>query len=174
MDGMLTPEDEESLKRVRWTVIDLVVTKAATDYGELPKAASSISANAYAIAAGIADMDSSTVHSQDMVIEPHAILLKRLLKPMYHFKVNELNRLDPWDRNLPYPSADKLIFVDLTDKTLWAAVDKPKPLDDFYKDLVDAELHKDKFIGFTVDTNPSTSLVPLFELKMSLVDWWCK
>lgn len=174
MDGILTPEDEESLKRVRWTVIDLVVTKATTEYGELPKAASSMSANTCATTVGIADMYASTVHSQDTVIEPHAILLKRLLKPMYHFKLNELSRLDSWDGNLPYPSADRWIFVDLTDKTLWAAVDKAKPLDDFYRDLVDAELHKDKFIGFTVDTNPSTSLVPLLELKMSLVDWWCK
>ena len=51
--------------------------------------------------------------------------------------------------------------------------DMPKPLNDFYKDLVDAEMQKDKFVGYVVDTLPSTGLVPLMELKASLVEWWC-
>lgn len=50
----------------------------------------------------------------------------------------------------------------------------PKPLNDFYKDLVDAEMQKDKFVGYVVDTLPSTGLVPLIEMKSSLVEWWCK
>ena len=109
------------------------------------------------------------------MVEPHAVLLKRLLKPMYQFKLNEYSKLEPWDATYSmFPTGDKWIFVDLADKTLWAAVDRPKPLDDFYRDLVDAEMQKDKFVGCTVDTEPSVGLVPLIDLKMSLVDWWCK
>ena len=161
MDDMITPEDEESLKRIRWTTIDVVVDYSAST--------ESVSCGATTYPSHMSPIDN------DHKIETRVIILKRLLKPMYVFKLRELSRLEPWGNdNLPFPTADRWIFVDLKDRTMWAAVDKPKLLDDFYKDLVNAELQRDKYIGYTIDSQPSTNLVPLLELKSSLVDWWCK
>ena len=161
MDSIITTEDEESLKRIRWTTIDVAVPTTETTFN--------ISGNTVSIK----HPDKTTYDERK--IETHAILLKRLLKPMYHFALRELSSLDRYSNACsPFPTADKFIFVDLSDRTMWQAIDMPKPLNDFYKDLVDAEMQKDKFVGYVVDTLPSTGLVPLIEMKSSLVEWWCK
>ena len=164
MDSIITAEDEESLKRIRWTTIDVAVTTC----GSTTEATFSTSGNTVSISPDKMAYD-------DRKLETHAILLKRLLKPMYHFALRELSSLDRYSNDCsPFPTADKFIFVDLSDRTMWQAIDMPKPLTDFYKDLVDAEMQKDKFVGYVVDTLPSTGLVPLLEMKSSLVEWWCK
>ena len=164
MDAIITTEDEESLKRIRWTTIDI----AATTCGSTTEATFNTSSN------------NALSHPTEMAyaerkLETHAILLRRLLKPMYQFALRELSSLDRYSNDCsPFPTADKFIFVDLSDRTMWQAIDMPKPLNDFYKDLVDAEMQKDKFVGYVVDTLPSTGLIPLIEMKSSLVEWWCK
>lgn len=163
MDTIITTEDEESLKRIRWTTIDIAATICGSTTEET------------------FNTNSNTVlnHPTEMAyterkLETHAVLLKRLLKPMYQFALRELSSLDRYSTCSSFPIADKFIFVDLSDRTMWQAIDMPKPLNDFYKDLVDAEMQKDKFVGYVVDTLPSTRLVPLIEMKSSLVEWWCK
>lgn len=157
MDSIITTEDEESLKRIRWTTIDVAVTTC----GSTTETTVSASNN--------------TTAYDERKLETHAILLKRLLKPMYQFALRELSSLDRYSNDFSsFPTADRFIFVDLSDRTMWQAIDMPKPLNDFYKDLVDAEMKKDKFVGYVVDTLPSTGLVPLLEMKSSLVEWWCR
>ena len=163
MDSIITTEDEESLKRIRWTTIDIAVTTC----GSTAEATFNTSSNT------VSSYLDNVVYDERK-LETHAILLKRLLKPMYKFALRELSSLDRYSNACsPFPTADKFIFVDLSDRTMWQAIDMPKPLNDFYKDLVDAEMQKDKFVGYVVDTLPSTGLVPLMELKASLVEWWC-
>ena len=164
MDAIITTEDEESLKRIRWTTIDIAVTTC----GSTAEATFNTSSNTVS-----SYLDN--VAYDERKLETHAILLKRLLKPMYKFALRELSSLDRYSNDCSlFPIADKFIFVDLSDRTMWQAIDMPKPLNDFYKDLVDAEIQKDKFVGYVVDTLPSTGLVPLIEMKSSLVEWWCK
>ena len=167
MDSIITTEDEESLKRIRWTTIDIVVTACE------PTTTDNIVFNA---SNNIVSSNHIKMACAEKKFETHAILLKRLLKPMYQFAIRELCSLDDMHSSnySSFPIADKFIFVDLSDRTMWQAIDMPKPLNDFYKDLVDAEMQKDKFVGYVVDTLPSTGLVPLMELKSSLVEWWCK
>ena len=165
MDSIITTEDEESLKRIRWTTIDIAVTACG------PTTEATFSTSGNTVTVGV-NPDKMTYDGRKL--ETHAILLKRLLKPMYQFALRELSSLDRYSNACsPFPTADKFIFVDLSDRTMWQAIDMPKPLNDFYKDLVDAEMQKDKFVGYVVDTLPSTGLVPLMELKASLVEWWC-
>ena len=164
MDAIITTEDEESLKRIRWTTIDIAVTTR----GSTTEATFNISGNTVSV-------NPDKMAYDERKLETHAILLKRLLKPMYQFALKELSSLDGYNNACsPFPTADKFIFVDLSDRTMWQAIDMPKPLNDFYKDLVDAEMQKDKFVGYVVDTLPSIGLVPLMELKASLVEWWCR
>lgn len=112
-------------------------------------------------------------------LEDRVIVFKRLLKPMYYNAVRMAAQVEPIDtitrRNyIQCPIADTKIFVDVDDRTLWIAASDPMDIDDFYKSIVTDGIATSKYDGYDVDKNPSTNLVPLAELKETLVEWWCR
>ena len=93
------------------------------------------------------------------------IVLRRMLKPEYAAKNNSLS--------IHSTSVDNMTFVDLADKTLWIQIEQLMSIDDFYKNVVSNDLNHDKYIGYEIDQEPSFNLVPLMQLKRTLVEWWC-
>ena len=126
MDTIITTEDEESLKRIRWTTIDI----AATTCGSTTEETFNTSSNTVSISPDKMAYD-------EIKLETHAIRVKRLLKPMYKFALRELSSLDRYSNDCsPYrysndcsqfPTADKFIFVDLSDRTMWQTRKLLKP-----------------------------------------------
>ena len=79
MDSIITAEDEESLKRIRWTTIDIVVPTTEITFN---------------ISGNIVSINPDKMAYDERKLETHAILLKRLLKPMYQFALRELSSLN--------------------------------------------------------------------------------
>lgn len=151
--------------RLRWTTIDVVVpddpTKEPTTYPTSGQTRS----QSY-------DIGQNICHVGQL-----AVLLKRLPKPMYGHMADVVRRARGnyfIDGHRDYEDIDRKVFVDLIDKTMWIVVEEPKPLDEFYKSLVSGELVNGKWDGYEIDTKPSHGLVPLFDLKHTLVSWWCE
>lgn len=152
--------------RLRWTTIDVVVhdstEEAPTTYGT----------------SGLTISQSYAV--QDIChVGQLAVLLKRLPKPMYGHMAEVVRGARGVSKyfiadHMCYEDIDRKVFVDLIDKTMWIEVEEPKPLDEFYKSLVSGELVNGKWDGYEIDTKPSHGLVPLFDLKQTLVSWWCE
>ena len=151
--------------RLRWTTIDVVVHDHVEE--EQTTYASSSSPPSFALRQDICHVGQL------------AVLLKRLPKQMYgHMAdvVRGARGISNYfiDSHAQYEDVDRKVFVDLIDKTMWIEVEEPKPLDEFYKSLVSGELVNGKWDGYEIDTKPSHGLVPLFDLKQTLVSWWCE
>lgn len=151
----------ENENRLRWTTIDIAVedpmpTTSTDKFDNLPYA--------HIIA-----------HTGIRHIETHAFLLKRLLKPMYQFVVqqNQLSASSIWHDRDMFPSVDSKIFVDMEDHTLWIAIEGPLSIDEFYKNIIANDLSNDKYNGYEIDAKPSVNMVKLDELKRNFVSWWC-
>lgn len=148
----------EDFARIRWTVIDYTPTVCS-----LPTATTAATTT-----------DSNIFEKA----EKRAIMLKRLLKPMYEHEARVRCMLSSGGYGMPIGECpnevDSYVYVDMADHTMWLAVSEPMLLDDFYKVAVSDDLQSSICAGGVLDKDPSYGLVLLGELKRTLVSWWCK
>lgn len=153
----------DATRRLRWTIIEVPMATTAT--------IDDTSATS---------MSSDKSQYRSTTPQRKVVLLERLLKPMYRNKayVRESSYSYSYSMNKfgGDGNIDSQVYVDMDDKTMWLSVfNEPIDLDDFYKKMVSGDLFNADFSkGKDVDENPSFNLVPLLELKETLVAWWCK
>ena len=149
----------ENTNHLRWTTIDVAVEDS------MPTTSTDNSSYAQIIA------NAGTHHTHH--IETYAVLLKRLLKPMYQFAARQNGHTLAWYSRDEFPIVDSKIFVDMEDRTMWIAVEDPLPIDEFYKNIIANDLSSNKYNGYEIETKPSANMAKLDELKRTFVDWWC-
>ena len=155
----------ESSLRLRWTTIDMAVEEGCNEDNELCSSSSSNTASF-----------KTTYYLPKRMLKTYAVLLKRLLKPMYVQVAHALNNLheDYYSiHRIDECPSDSRIYVDMEDKTMWMEVEPPMLIDDFYKFLVSNDLANGKYSGYDIDDKPSINMVSLSELKRTLVGWYC-
>lgn len=105
------------------------------------------------------------------------IVLRRLLKPEYFGEAMSRIYSLEYNANLGdqcFWKIDEKIWIDMSDHTMWLAVDYFNSAEDFFKSLVDNDLDQGKWHGYDVDDKPSIGLVRLQNLISSFVSWWCR
>ena len=147
--------DINGIKRIRWIVIPPNIVEEPLFIKKY---------SSY-ITSGFTDASLKENDNFPPLPEKSVIVLRRMLKPEYAAKNNCLS--------MHSIHVDNMTFVDLADKTLWIQIEQLMSIDDFYKNVVSNDLNHDKYIGYEIDQEPSFNLVPLMQLKRTLVEWWC-
>lgn len=147
--------DSKDLHRARWIVVDLPCQQEISFDSDPP----------------VATYSNVSYRLGPLNVKPHAVVLKRLLKPCY--RKEEQPIFTYGTRSI---MTDRNVYVDMADKTMWLADSEPILLEDFHERIVSNDLSSNGVLedGYELDVKPSTGLVSLFDLKESFVSWFCR
>lgn len=170
----------DGVKRLRWIKFKSKDSFGPTTCGDDTMAATSqCTGSSYlwtTSSSGRAATVCSSVEDICTTDKEQVIVLRRLLKPEYWGEAMS-SMYSEYNAHLGaqcFWRIDEKIWIDMSDHTMWLAVDYFNSTEDFFKSLVDNDLDQGKWHGYDVDDKPSVGLVRLQNLVSSFVSWWCR
>ncbi len=174
----------DGVKRLRWIKVKPKANFGPTTYGDdTTPATNQYTSSSYrwtTSLSGQASGASSPCTNDDCTANgQQVIVLRRLLKPEYWEEaISECSSI--YSEYNAHTGAqcfweiDEKIWIDMSDHTMWLAVDYFNSVEDFFKSLVENDLDHGKWHGYDVDDKPSFGLVRLKNLISTFVSWWCR